>query len=266
MELSLAAWSVNRRFKREAQPMRLLSLPAVTRWEFGIDQLELVSTFFANTESWYVDELRAVADGEGVRLLNIAIDACGNLSAGDDGERREAVERHSRWLAVAERLGCDAVRANTGGAPDDPADLARCIDSFAALAARGRDHGVKLMVENHGGLSTDPERMVALVEQVGENLGTLPDFGNFAEETRYQALARIAPYAHAVHAKTWRHVEPERGLTWDERDGVRRENDIARCVRVVLEAGYTGPLGIEYGGGEADHEGVLLTKQLLERL
>jgi len=158
MDISLAAWSVNRRVRRDQQPTRLLSLPAICRHEFGIGKLELVSTFFASQDAWYIAELRACADGEGVQLLNIAIDACGNLAAADAAERQAAVAQHAAWFPIAQALGCTAVRANTGGQAGDSEALARCTDSFARLAAQGRAHGITIMVENHGGLATDLRR------------------------------------------------------------------------------------------------------------
>ena len=264
MDISLAAWSVNRRVRREQQPTRLLSLPAICRHEFGIDKLELVSTFFAHRDTWYVDELRACADGEGVTLLNIAIDACGNLSAADNAERQTAVDQHAAWFPIAQTLGCSAVRANTGGQAGDQDALARCTDSFAKLAEQGRQHGITMMVENHGGLATDPEAMIQIVQQVGQNIGTLPDFGNFPIDRLYDGLTKIMPFAVAVHAKMFRHIEPEAGKFWDEKDGQRREVDCKRCLQIVKDGGYRGPLGIEYGGGEEDHEGVLRAKRLLE--
>jgi len=265
MDISLAAWSVNRRVRRDQQPTRLLSLPAICRHEFGIGKLELVSTFFASQDAWYIAELRACADGEGVQLLNIAIDACGNLAAADAAERQAAVAQHAAWFPIAQALGCTAVRANTGGQAGDSEALARCTDSFAALAAQGRAHGITIMVENHGGLATDPEAMIHIVQQVGQNIGTLPDFGNFPIDRLYDGLTKIMPFAVAVHAKMFRHIDPVAGIFWDEKDGLRREVDCKRCLRIVKDGGYRGPLGIEYGGGEEDHEGVLQAKALLER-
>ena len=144
------------------------------------------------------------------------------------------------------------------------------------LVKAAEETGVKLLIENHGGLSVNPLNMVRIVEEVDHPLfGTLPDFGNFPdpvrprflpllqeaaggvapEEVRYWGLALIAPYARAVHAKVY---------SFDA-SGEDPRVDIFRCVRIMREAGYHGDWGVEFGGEGDDHEGVFKAKELLER-
>jgi sugar phosphate isomerase/epimerase len=92
--------------------------------------------------------------------------------------------------------------------------------------------------------------------------GTLPDFGNFqvAEGEwydRYQGVEELMPFAKAVSAKS--HAFDDQG---NERD-----TDYARMMRIVLDAGYRGWVGIEYEGDEVgEPEGIRATKTLLERV
>jgi sugar phosphate isomerase/epimerase len=255
--ISLAGWSIHRRFLRQdGERLLLTDFARLSRSEFGIDTVELNSPFFASLDDAYIAELRTIADGEGVAMLNIAIDGQGDLSSEDTATRAQAVEAHARWFSVAAALGCNAVRANTGGQGGADADiLPRCTESFAKLAELGRPHGVAIMIENHGGLSADPDNVVRIMDDVADNIGTLPDFGNVAPEIRYEAMEKLAPYAIAVHAKTHEFGE----------DGEDLNIDIGRCVRIVKDAGYDGSFGIEFEGAGSDHEGVLKTKALLER-
>jgi hypothetical protein len=65
------------------------------------------------------------------------------------------------------------------------------------------------------------------------------------------------PYAKAVSAKS--HVFDEAGN--------EREMDYFRLMRIVLDAGYRGYVGIEYEGSEINEsEGIRSTKALLERV
>jgi hypothetical protein len=92
--------------------------------------------------------------------------------------------------------------------------------------------------------------------------GTLPDFGNFQTAPgewydKYQGVTELMPFAKAVSAKS--HV-------FDE-DGNEREIDYFRMMRIVLQAGYRGYVGIEWEGTEmTEPEGIRATKALLVRV
>ena len=81
--ISLAGWSVNRRFRRPDKPLLLLDFPRLAREEFGIHAVELNSPFLASLDAAYLRELRHRAAAEGVALLNIAVDNQGDLSAAE---------------------------------------------------------------------------------------------------------------------------------------------------------------------------------------
>lgn len=255
--ISLAGWSLNRRFRRKTNPLALLDFPRVARQEFGFEAVELNNIFFESTKASYLRELRRRAEGEGVALLNITVDRCGDMAS--PREWRDAVKRHRPWLDAAAALGCPAIRANVGGhdAPSKLVGLAVARESFAALAAEGARRGVAVLIENHWGLSTDPAAIVAIVQAAGTPwLGTLPDFGNFPDEIRYDGLAQIAPYARAVHAKFYDFAP----------DGSHPRIDIARCVGILRAAGYRGSWGLEYEGSGDEHEGIIRSREMLRPL
>ena len=270
MEISLAGWSINRRFRDQDNPFSLLDYPQLARDEFGISAVELNSPFFnyedpdnpaqSGISDAYVDELRRRADSVGVRSLSIAVDGHGNLSAFDEDERKQAVQNHKKWFGICQKLGCNAFRANSGGshgADVTEAEIGQCIKSFRELAAIGEDTGIRVMMENHGGVSVSPDNMVRVMDAVDSAYcRVLADFLNWRQEDdKVENLRAVAPYTWATHAKF---------LSFDE-NGESNEIDCKSVMGIFKEVGYTNPFGIEYEGHTDDHAGVLKSKALIER-
>lgn len=122
---------------------------------------------------------------------------------------------------------------------------------------------LNVIVENHGGLSSNGKWLAAVIEQVDlDNCGTLPDFGNFritSEESydRYLGVEELMPYAKGVSAKTYEF----------DAEGNPVQTDYMRIMKIVIDAGYRGYVGIEWEGREpGEIEGIKLTKALLERI
>lgn len=277
-KISLAGWSINRRFRREQDPLQLLEYPALVKEEFGIEAVELNSPFFASTDDAYLDALVEAAKRAGVVFTGMAVDGTGNPAALDEDERKASIKQILPWFRVSKRLGLPLFRVNTGGhgSEYDPRALEQCIKSFRELMSEAEATGVKLVIENHWGLSINPLNTLRIIEEVdNEMLGTLPDFGNFPDsqnpkgieklqelsgglepdEIRYWGLELMAPHALAVHAKMY---------TFDE-NGEDTRIDVGRCVKILRDADYEGYWGIEYEGAGDDHEGVLKSKALLEK-
>jgi sugar phosphate isomerase/epimerase len=256
--LSLAAWSFHRAF--EAGTIDQLGMVRLAG-ELGFTGFELINDFFPSPTAVYLARLRAAADEVGVRLLLIMCDDEGDLTADERAERLQAARNHRKWIDVAASLGCYAIRVNVAtDRSSTEADAAR-THAAEALAELLRYAGgdVSVLIENHGGLSSDPEWVVSLVEAIGDpRFGTLPDFGNFPDSVgdRYAALARLMPHAGAVSAKCY-DFGPDGGET---------TIDFARAMEVVRTAGYEGHVGIEYEGTRLpERDGVLAAKALLER-
>lgn len=280
VKISLAGWSINRRFRREENPLPLLEFPKVAKEEFGIDAIELNNVFFASTDESYLTELKEAAEAAGVAMVGMAVDQTGDPSAADENERLESVEKAKVWFPVAKSLALPSFRVNTGGhgRESDPEALKQCIKSFTELAKEAEAYGVKIVIENHWGISCNPKNIVRIIEEVGsDHLGTLPDFGNFPDESRpkeweaikddvpedmtpnelrYWGMELMAPYALGVHAKMYE---------FDE-EGNEVRFDVPRCVEIIKASGFDGYWGIEYEGSADDHEGVMKSKALLERL
>jgi len=257
-DISLAAWSVHKLFY--AGRLKQIDLPELCRKEFDLGGLELVNSFFPSPQYTYCRDLARRAQDHGVKILLIMCDGEGDLAAADKAERQQAVRNHRKWLDVAAVLGCHSIRCNSGeGRAGDADAIARCAESFAALCEYARPDKLNVLIENHGGLSSDPDSLLAVIRRVNDPLlGTLPDFGNFPAETdRYDAVHRMMPYAKAVSAKCY---------DFDDQ-GNETKIDYPRMLRIVLDAGYNGFVGIEYEGSRLDEKsGILACKRLLERL
>jgi sugar phosphate isomerase/epimerase len=254
MKLSLAGWSLHRLFRAQTDPLKLIDFPAFAREKFGIEAVELNSPFFPTRDPKFIKQLISAAQQARVRLLNIAVDEVGDLSADSDIDRNRAVMNYGRWIPIASELGCTAIRANTGGMGiiDVHKALTCCIDSFRRLCDMGMKHGVSILIENHGGLSAEADNIVALIDAVrmthGETvIGTMPDFGNWPDNVdRYQSLLKILPFAKAVHAKVFD----------IDADLEHRKFDLEKCVSLAKACGYDAFLGIEYEGRDDPIEGV----------
>lgn len=242
-----------------------LDFPARAR-SHGIEAVEYVNTFFFDRarDEEYLAELRSRCDGEGVTSLLIMCDAEGDIGAPDTADRLRTVENHHKWVEAAAFLGCHAVRVNAASAGSFEEQQKLAADGLRQLCEYADGHDVDVLVENHGGISSNGAWLAGTLAMVEHpRIGSLPDFGNFRisyepEEwyDRYQGVTELMPFARAVSAKSY---------DFDE-DGNETATDYERMMRIVLDAGYRGWVGIEFEGRMAADEGIVKTKELLERL
>ena len=261
--ISLAQWSLHRMHR--AGELAALDFPRFTRDEFGLDAVEYVNQFFPDkaTDFAWLGELAHRCEDVGVRSLLIMIDGEGQLGDADPEARRRAVERHFKWLAAARFLGCHSIRVNAGGAGTAEEVQQRAADSLHRLALVAEDYDLDVIVENHGGYSSNGQWLAATIRAADHpGVGTLPDFGNFhlgggEWYDRYQGVAELMPFARAVSAKSNEFNEA----------GDEVQTDYRRMLEIVVDAGYRGHVGIEYEGSvHGEVEGVHLTLALLERV
>ena len=261
--IGLCAYSLRLRIRAEQPWLRLfqMDLPREAKDVFGIDTLELYSGFLESTDRRYLDRIRSQAAEKGVCLHGLAVDApYGDLCAADETDRKVAVAQNTVYLPVAHRLGLAYYRVNTGGEnPATPRDIEQAIKSLKELSAVAWDRGVRIAIENHGGLSLDPSAVIQVIEAVGrDRLATVPDIGNFGKgEDAYARIAQLAPYAVAVHAKVY---------SFDDA-GEAGNIDLKRMVAAVSAGGFRGTWSIETSSPDAWHanECVLKSKALLQK-
>lgn len=261
-EISLAQWSNHRALFGGLSNLDWISS---VRDKYDVHAVEFVNAFFKEkAHDWgYLGEMKLRALDGGVRMLLIMVDGEGALAAEDDAERAAAVRAHHKWIVAASYLGCHSIRVNAAGSGEAAEMKKRAADSLVQLAEFADPYDVNVIVENHGGRSSDGAWLAGVMKLAGHpRVGTLPDFGNFRIQDdqwydRYLGVAELMPFAKAVSAKS--HEFDEAG------DEVH--TDYRRMLKLVLEAGYHGYVGIEYEGTEhSEDEGILLTRDLLRRV
>ncbi|MEX0728385.1 MAG: sugar phosphate isomerase/epimerase family protein [Planctomycetaceae bacterium] len=262
-KISLAEWSLHKTLF--AGKLDHLNFAKTSKNDFGIDAVEYVNQFFKDKakDIDYLAELKKRTLDEGVTPLLIMIDGEGKLGDPDDAKRTEAVENHYKWVEAAKFLGCHSIRVNAASAGEYDEQVKLAADGLRRLAEFGDQHEIDVIVENHGGLSSNGKWLAEVMTTVDHpRIGTLPDFGNFrisaAEEyDRYKGVAELMPYAKAVSAKSH---------DFDE-NGNEINTDYVRMMKIVLDADYRGYVGIEYEGSKLEEPaGILATKKLLERI
>ncbi|MCY1722464.1 TIM barrel protein [Prolixibacteraceae bacterium Z1-6] len=263
-KISLAEWSFHKALF--ANEMTNLDFPRVTR-ELGIEGVEYVNQFFKDKakDEKYLGELKKITKNEGVTNVLIMCDGEGMVGHPEETERKKTVENHKKWIDAAAFLGCHSIRVNAGsrGSYEEQQKLA--ADGLRMLCEYGDTKKINVIVENHGGLSSNGEWLSGVMKMVDHKcVGTLPDFGNFTidrqtgeEFDRYKGVELLMPYAKGVSAKT---------NVFDVK-GDEANMDYFRLMQIVDAAGYKGFVGIEYEGSEiSEKEGIIATKKLLEKI
>ncbi|MBI1369876.1 MAG: TIM barrel protein [Planctomycetes bacterium] len=260
-KISLAEWSFHKRLFKQATPhMDHLDFPAATK-ALGIDACEYVNQFFKDKakDEAYLGELKKRCASEGIESRLIMCDGEGAIGDPDDKKRTMAVENHYKWVDAAKFLGCFAIRVNaqSNGSFEEQQKLA--ADGLARLTEYGAKSNIAVIVENHGGLSSNGQWLAGVMKMVNHPLcGTLPDFGNFHDYDRYKGVDETMPFAKAVSAKTHDF----------DADGNETHTDYFKMLDIVVKKhNYHSFLGIEYeGSGMSEEAGVIATKKLLERV
>lgn len=262
-KISLAQWSLHRTLF--SKQLDNLDFAKTAKNDYGIDAVEYVNQFFKDkaNDKAYLSEMKKRAGDLGVKSLLIMIDGEGALGDPDEAKRKQAIENHYRWVDAAKFLGCHSIRVNAQSSGSYEEQLNLAADGLRRLTEFGASRDINVIVENHGGLSSNGAWLAAVMKKVNHpRCGTLPDFGNFRISEgnmydRYKGVQELMPFAKAVSAKSH---------DFDE-NGNEIHTDYRRMMKIVLDAGYRGYVGIEYEGNKlSEPDGIRATKKLLERV
>jgi sugar phosphate isomerase/epimerase len=257
LTLALSSWSFHRRLPyfgkgswsppHDGPEISILSLPELSV-ELGITTVEICQAHLASTDPEYLADVGAAVEDAGCRVVNMPIDV-GNLAEPSAEKRSAELAQILPWIDAANALGSPAVRVNTGRSDgmNEGEALRIVAQGYARLAAYCAERGMTVLLENHGGLSSTPEAIIELLALVdAANFRLCPDFGNFAPELREEGLRAMLPHAAMVHAKM---------MDFDEA-GTHPAFDLDRCLNLVVESRYSGPLSIEFEGQGDPYEAV----------
>ena len=266
LEISLAQWSLHR--KLFAGDMDHLDFARMSQG-FGCVGLEYVNAFFKDkaTDVSYLKEMNSRAEDHQQKNILIMIDGEGGMAEKSAKKRLVNIENHYKWVEAAQVLGCHAIRVNLHGGEDRLDAQKAGIDSLNRLAEFAKPFDVSILVENHGGFSSDGSWLADVMQNVSnENIGTLPDFGNFCIEhkeqecvsayDRYQGMSELMPFAKALSAKS--HAFDDQGN--------ETQSDFFKMIQIAKENQYSGYVGIEFEGTiVSEEEGIIKTKNLLDK-
>jgi L-ribulose-5-phosphate 3-epimerase len=247
-DISLAQWALVGEMRQGE--WKNLDFPRIAREDFGLNGIEFVNTLFETPTARYLNQLKQNADDHGVSMVLIMVDAEGDGAEPTAELRKQFAINHRKWVDVADYLGCHAIRTNCrgpeGANPDEA--LKWATESYQLLLEYAIQAGIKVVIENHGGLSNDPDWMLRLVQTVDHPMfGTYPDWrspGPDFDNVGY--LHKMIPYAFGQSYRN----QPT-------------EEQSAKMIRISQEAGYRGWYGIESGGREAIREGIRILKKYL---
>ncbi len=271
IKLSLAQWSFHKALKSgEMDNFQFIEQAA----SMGFSGVEYVNQFFNDKaqDTAFLDRLNNTARRNKIQQVLIMIDGEGNLADTSDIERFQAVQNHFKWVDAAAYLGCHAIRVNLYGNGDKIEVANAGIDGLTQLAKYAKAKNIHILVENHGGYSSDAEWLIQVIKKVNDSfVGTLPDFSNFCIEyeggqmwgknclksfDKYMGLQMLMPFAKGVSAKSFDFGEM----------GYERTIDYPKMIETIYNAAYNGFIGVEYEGTAfSEAEGILMTKSLLEK-
>lgn len=267
-QISLAEWSLHKALF--SKKMTNLDFPVMAKQQFGISVVEYVNQFFKDKahDTAYLNDLLQRCRDNGVKNHLIMIDGEGGMGEVDDAKRKQAVENHYKWVDAAKYLGCRTIRVNAYGEASADEVQKAAIDGLSRLGEYAAKEGINVIVENHGGYSSNGQWISSVMKGVNKpNVGLLPDFNNFCIKRdrsgcadsydRYKGVSEMMPFAKGASAKT---------IDFDA-DGNCVETDYPRMLKIVKDSGFKGYIGIEYEGDKiSEEEGIRKTKALLEKV
>jgi len=257
-KISLAEWSLHRALGKGT--ITNLEFPKIAKETYGLDAVEYVSIFFKGKaeDTEYLTNLKNECTKYGVKSLLIMVDGEGNLADTSLKARTRAVENHYKWVKAAQFLGCHSIRVNAAGRGTKEQMQAAAIDGLSRLSDYAAKFGINVVVENHGGFSSDGKWLSEIMKTVNKpNCGTLPDLGNFYEYDRYQGVADMMPYAKGVSGKTYDF----------DANGNETKVDYVKMMKIISDAKYTGYIDVEYEGNKlSEDEGIKASIALIKKV
>lgn len=274
-KISLAQWSLHRAIKIN-QTLSPFDFSLKAR-EMGFDAVEYVSSLYWNELKTkpikkVTKTLLNNSKDHGIKNLLIMVDGEGDLASNSKNKRQKSIDNHKKWIEMANDLGCHSIRVNLNGEKSKNKWIEYSSESLTQLCLISRKDKINIIVENHGGLSSNASYLANVMKNVNlNNCGTLPDFGNFCiekidpenyfsqcinEYDKYQGMTQLMPYAKAVSAKSYDFNS----------NGEESTIDFKRIIDITKEFNYDGYYGIEYEGlNLGENDGISKTKKLLEK-
>ena len=241
----------------------LLTAPKYIADQVGIRNVEIWSPHFEDLSIDYCRQIKSTAAAAGSRIVNVQLDVLSppnyDLQAADDTERRRSIAFVKEWMDRTAAVGAPRIRVNPGGRPGDPIPE-RVIDAYRQLAAYGKTINVKVLVENHTGLSRPIPACVEIIKRVDDPFcRAVSDWGivQAASQTaRVEALTPMFPLLEFVSAKAVDFDEQNRHVSYD----------IVPIIKATEASGYRGIYSIEIWGDRQPVNVVAAVKDMMQTM
>jgi len=245
-DISLAQWALVEEMR--AGKWKNLDFPRIARKDFDLNGIEFVNTLFETPTEEYLKQLKKNAADQAVQMVLIMVDDEGDACADTAAGRRQFAINHRKWVDIAHYLGCLSIRTNCRGPLNVEKNeaLKWAAESYQLLLDYANESGINILIENHGGVSNDPDWMLALMKKLNHpGLGIYPDWRSPGDEfDNFAYLQKTLPYAKGMSYRN----QPSDELT-------------IRMIRMTRDSGYHGWYGIESDGREEIRKGIQLLKE-----
>ena len=257
-KLCLAQWSLHRTIFYKK--LSTLDFPLYAKEKCGLNGVEYVNEFFFDKakDQKYLSELKQRTSDIGVKNLVIMVDLEGDLGHPEAKIRQNVVNNHKKWVEAAKFLGCHSIRVNGYGSGTPEEHSQQLSDGLRQLSEFAQDFDIQIVVENHGGLTSNGEWLADVLKKVNmQNCGSLPDFGNFGKFDPYKGTEALMPFVkNSISAKSYNF----------DKNGNETKIDYLRMLKIAKKFSYNGYIGIEYEGKKlSELEGILATKRLIKK-
>lgn len=231
----------------------------------GCEGVDILHRQMESEDAGYMQKLKRHAFLNGIDLICLSIHQ--DFVDPDQAKLNEHIEHTKHCIELAYAMGIPCIRLNSGrwgtirsfdelmekrgleppidGYTEDDA-FKWCIESIQKCLPKAEECGVILALENHWGLTREPEGVLRIVNEVNSPwLQVMTDTGNFLENP-YDKLKMMFEKTAFIQAKTY-----YGGGVWYNLD-----LDYDRIARMLREVGYQGYVSLEMEGKEDVHLGV----------
>jgi sugar phosphate isomerase/epimerase len=227
----------------------------------GFDGVEILHVQMEDSSPQMLQRIKQRAFRQGLDLCGFSTHQ--GFVSPDKAVRQRNIDHTLHCIELAYALGIPTMRVNTGGwgtsknfdelmknkgieprlpGFTDDEGFGWVIESLEQCLKKAEQCGVVLGLENHWGLGRTADGVLRVVRTIDSPwLQVTLDTGNFLEDM-YEQMAKLAPHAVYVQAKTY-----FGGGTWYTLD-----LDYQRIAAILREHDYCGYVSLEFEGQE-DH-------------